>query len=325
MPDAPPDIAIIIVSCNTRGLLADCLKSVAAKQASGLAETWVVDNASSDSSADMVAKDFPAVHLIRNDQNRGFAAANNQALSRASGRFFFLLNSDARVLGDCCEQLQAALMADGGLGIVGPRLLNPDGSVQPSWGSFPNPINEFFFQSFLFKLWPSGLPYGRRVHPLQRAAYRRFRQVDWVTGAALMLRRELYETLGGLPEDTFMYAEDLEYCWRAQKAGFHSAYCPAAQVVHLGQASAGRDYQRWIVNYTGALLAYYERHCALADWRAAAYLIWGGSLLRQGLWRILGRLRPAHRQEADSRVAGYAEAAGLAWKWLRTRGQREAA
>lgn len=321
MSDRAPDISIIVVSHNTSALLLDCLRSVAESQKGRAAEVWVVDNASSDGSADMVAEQFPTVHLLRNDQNRGFAAANNQALRLAGGRLLFLLNSDARVADDCCEQLRAAFVADDSLGIAGPCLRNLDGSLQPSWGSFPNPLHEFFFQSFLFKVWPSGFPYGQRVHPLQRAAYQRFQRVDWVTGAAFMLRRELYETLGGLPEDTFMYAEDLEYCWRAQQTGFHVAYCPAAQAIHLGHASTQRDYRRWIVNYTEALLAYYERHCAPAEWRTAAYLILGGSLLRQGLWRLLGWIRPPRRQEADSRIAGYSDVANLAWKLLRTRGK----
>jgi len=192
MSDGRPQVSIIIVSHNTRAVLADCLNSLAASPGCRLAEIWVVDNGSADGSADMVAQEFPAARLIRNEQNLGFAAANNQALKLAAGQFLFLLNSDARAVGDCCERLAAALRADAGLGIVGPQLLNPDGSLQPSWGHFPSPFREFLFQSFLFKVLPSGLPYGRRVHPLERAAYQHFRQVDWVTGAALMLRRELY-------------------------------------------------------------------------------------------------------------------------------------
>lgn len=315
------DLTVIIISYNTRDLLGGCVRSILQADYAHSREILVVDNASSDGSADMVAGQFPAVQLIRNEQNRGFAAANNQALRLAGGRLLFLLNSDARVVDDCCEQLRAAFAADEGLGIAGPRLLNPDGSLQPSWGSFPNPLREFLFQSFLFKVWPSGFPYGQRVHPLQRAAYQRFQQVDWVTGAAFMLRRELYDSLGGLPEDTFMYAEDLEYCWRAQQAGFHVAYCPAAQVTHQSHASAHRDYRRWIVNYTEALLAYYQRHCAPVEWRSAAYMIWGGSVLRQILWRLVGWMQPSRRQEVDSRIGGYSDAAMLVRKLLYTQGK----
>ncbi len=317
MSKRDPDISIIVVSYNTRDLLAECLNSFSPSEQAGLAEVWVVDNGSTDDSAELVAARFPNAHLIRNGRNLGFAAANNQALRLARGRLLFLVNSDARLIGDCCHQMQAVLAADERLGIVGPCLLNVDGSQQPSWGSFPSPLRELVFQSFLFKVWPSGLPYGRHVHPLERAAYRRFHFVDWVTGAAFMLRREVYDALGGLPEETFMYAEDLEYCWRAKRAGFRVAYCPSACVYHSGQASARRNYQHWIESYTGSLLSYYERHCSPADLRAAACLIWCGSLMRHGLWQIVGLARPSRQLEVGSRIAGYSRARALASQVLR--------
>jgi GT2 family glycosyltransferase len=310
------DVSAIVVSYNTCDLLAESLRSASAAHDDLSVEIWVVDNASTDGSPEMVAAQFPGVHLIRNSQNVGFARANNQALRAASGQFLMLLNSDAALLPGCLAALRAAFLQHAALGICGPCLLNPDGSLQPSWGDFPTPKAEFLFQSFLYKFWPGRFPYGRRVHPLLRPAYRRFRWVDWVTGAALMLRREVFEKIGGLPDDVFMYGEDLEYCARALQAGFRVAYVPTARARHHQQTSSRRDYARWIENYTRATLAYYQRHGSADDRRWVAHLIISGSRLRQVLWGLVGVVRPGWRAEAKARREGYARAAALAHQTL---------
>src|SRR5262249_26354350 len=155
-----------------------------------------------------------------------------------------------------------------------------------------SPTSEFLFQSFLYKLWPSRFPYGRRVHPLLRPAYRRFRWVDWVTGAALMLRRDVLDRIGALPTDVFMYGEDLEYCARAKRAGFRVAYVPAARARHHQQASSRLDYARWIENYTRATILYYQRYGSEHERRRVSELITFGSRLRQVLWGLLSVARP---------------------------------
>jgi GT2 family glycosyltransferase len=317
MTAALPEVAVIVVSFNTRGLLQECLAALQVARGRERCEIIVIDNASSDRSAEMVRDVFPEVTLVRNAGNAGFAVANNQALALTRARDILLLNSDAVVMPSAIVNLEAELRQHDRLGIVGPTLRNSDGSLQPSWGSFPTPADEFAFQTFLFKLWPSRFPYGRRVHPWRRAAYRRFQWVDWVTGAALMLRREVYERIGGLPEETFMYAEDMEYCWRARQAGYRVAYCPSAVVYHRMQGSARQNYARWIENYTQSILAFHGRHSSRRDRRQIAFMTWGGNLLRIAVWRAVATLLPARRAEARSRVAGYACAAGLAREALR--------
>jgi N-acetylglucosaminyl-diphospho-decaprenol L-rhamnosyltransferase len=267
------DLSIVIVNYNTRDLLVHCLRSVFVTLDVMSAEVWVVDNASTDGSSEMVVASFPKVRLIRNAHNVGFAAANNQALCQTEGRFLFLLNSDATLLPNSLLILRETLVKQESLGICGPCLLNPDGSIQPSWGDFPTPTTEFLFQSFLFKLWPCRFPYGRRIHFLLRPTYQRFQWVDWVTGAAFMLRREVFDQVGGLPEGNFMYGEDLEYCVRARQAGFKVAYVPTAKVYHHLQVSSRRDYSRWIENYSRATLSYYLRYGSVADCQRTAYLI----------------------------------------------------
>jgi GT2 family glycosyltransferase len=313
----PIDLSVIVVSYNTKGLLTECLRSVFAAEPLGRLEVLVVDNASSDHSAAMVDRDFPAVRLIRNDHNRGFAGANNQALQVAQAGLILLLNSDAAVLPDAFTQLQHAFAEHSTMAVAGLRLLNSDGSLQPSWGSFPNPVDEFLFQTFLYKVWPTHFPYGRQVHPWQRAAYRQFRWVDWVTGAALVFRRSVYERVGGLPEEGGMYGEDLEFCWRAKAAGFRVAYCPEARAYHRLQGSGGGDFARWIENYSRATLDYYGRHCSPEHLRRVASYIRLGSLFRQSLWRIMGRVFPKRRIEANSRINGYRRTVGMASETLR--------
>jgi GT2 family glycosyltransferase len=312
MAGTSPSVSVIVVSYNTRQLLAECLASVRASQTDGPVELLVVDNASTDGSPEMVRSEFAEACLIRNSRNVGFAAANNQALQRAQGRHLLLLNSDTALLPEALEQLRSAFARHPELGIAGPRLLNRDGTRQPSWGEYPSVWTEFLFQTFLFKVWPAPFPYGQRVHPLQWRAYRDFRWVHWVTGAALMLRREVWDRIGGLPEDAFMYAEDVEYCWRAAQAGFRIAYCPAAAVYHFQQGSARQDYSGWIANYTRGMLAYYNRHRSNVELRRIAYLVWAGSLLRRLVWTGVGLASRRGRDAALARQRGYACAARLA-------------
>lgn len=310
---AAPGLSIVLVSFETRDLLEASLRAVAA-EGGGSVETWVVDNASTDGSADMVAEAFPSVRLLRHDRNVGFAAGNNAALRHVTGDLILLLNSDAVLLPGSLDALREVFAREPSVGICGPRLLNPDGSLQPSWGRRPTPVTELLFQSFLYKVWPCRFPYGRRPHPLLRPAYARFRRVDWVSGAALMLRRSVLERIGGLPEDTFMYGEDLEYCLRAAEAGFEVAYEPRALVRHH-VAGSRRDHAGWIEAYTRATLEHYRRRGTRQELAAAARYIRWGSGLRRAVWGVLGLL-PSRRAEAEARRAGYQRAALLARRYV---------
>jgi GT2 family glycosyltransferase len=306
------DLSVIVVSYNTRELLATCLDSIFTATYAGSREVWVVDNASADGSAEMVAAQFPDSRLLRNSVNRGFAAANNQALALAGGRLILLLNSDAALTSTSLVELKSTFEAYLGIGILGPALLNDDHTRQPSWGEFPSVWQEFMFQSYLYKIWPVRFPYGRRVGSLLLSGYQRLHEVDWVTGAALMLRREVYERIGGLPEENFMYGEDLEFCTRARRAGFGIAYVPAAKVYHRRGGSVRGDYGRWIESYTQATLNYFDQYGSIRDRVWVAVMVLTGSRLREWIWSFAALVWPARRREALARVAGYRRAAELA-------------
>ena len=221
------DLSIVIVNWNTRELLRDCLRAVAVT--TGVTcEVIVVDNGSTDGSAAVVATEFPTVHLIANATNRGFAAANNQGLAVARGRYCLLLNSDTRVAPDALAQLVAFMDAHPEAGACGPQLRNADGTLQPSGRAFPTLVQA------VMALLP--LPDAARraaAGPLERRDYNSVAEVDEVSGAALCLRAAALSQVGGLDERFFVFGEDVDLCWRLSKAGWKVYYVPQAVVTHL--------------------------------------------------------------------------------------------
>ncbi len=240
----PLDLSIIIVNWNARERLVECLTSIE-RQAGGLSlETWVVDNGSADGSAELVKRQFPWVKLVVNEENRGYARANNQALRRAQGRYLLLLNPDTVILDDALAVMLTFMDHHPEAGAVGCRLLNSDGSLQPSSYSFPTLLTILASTYRLKRLLPLDL---LRESFLGRMLEGRFghlsrhdqvRSVDFVTGACMMVRREAMEQVGLLDENFFLYAEEIDWCRRMKGAGWKIYFTPQAQVIHhLGQSS----------------------------------------------------------------------------------------
>lgn len=240
VPGAPgaPDLSVVVVSWNTRALLADCLASVFATPGPVL-EVWVVDNGSADDSREMVERDFPHVRLIANRENLGFAAANNQALERAGGRHVLLLNSDTRVLDDALARLVAFLDDHPEAGACGPRLLNADLSLQRSGRAFPG------LRAAALALVP--LPGALRsvlASPLEKRDHDQLAEVDDLTGAALCVRRAALDQVGALDPGFFFFGEDVDLCWRLAAAGWKRYYLPEARIVHVLAGSHARRSDR---------------------------------------------------------------------------------
>ena len=247
-------LSVIILSFNTKKILADCLTSLNhSLKADGLddqTEVIVVDNNSQDGSAQMVIKNFPRVKLVRNSKNVGFGRANNQAVARSRGRFLLLLNSDTLIEKGNIKKLINYLQFHKECGVVGPKLLNLDGTDQPSAGTFPH-----LWISFLM-LFGERFGMGKKV----RSAYDRIREVDWIMGAAMLFRREVYNQAKGFDPKMFMYMEEIELCYRIRQAGQEIHYYPAAKIIHLGGASShtGRKEPIWHI-YRG-LRYFYQKH-----------------------------------------------------------------
>ena len=254
-----PDLSIVIVSWNVRELLAACLRSVVRGQESGVrsqesesesrknlipdpcsltSEIIVVDNASSDGSAAVVAAEFPAVRLIANRENWGFTGGNNQGLAVARGRYVFFLNPDTVVVDAALGTLLAYMEEHPEVGACGPQLRYGDGSLQPSRRRFPTFMTAIFESTPLAWHWPAALnPWARRYRMEDRPqgaqlAGAEAEPVDWLVGAALLVRREVLAQVGGFDEGYFMYSEELDWCRRAKDAGWQIVYVPAAQVIH---------------------------------------------------------------------------------------------
>ncbi len=219
-------LSVVIVTYNVRDLVVDCLHSLGGEAA----EVFVVDNASEDGTVEAVRATWPGVTVIANAVNRGFAAANNQALRLARGRHVCLLNPDTVVRSGALARLQEALEQNPRLGIVGPRLLNPDGSPQSAGLSFPT----------FGDLVRGAVPWTRRTRAPRGAGRSGGDPLpyDWVIGACMVLRREVLEEVGLLDEEYFMYGEEKDLCCRAKQAGWQTACVPGAEVMHYGGHSA---------------------------------------------------------------------------------------
>lgn len=248
MPDTPT-LDVIIVNWNTRELLARCLASLEKFPPVVPYTVWVVDNGSQDGSAAFVREQFPAVQLIENAHNAGFARANNQAIQLSRSDFVLLLNSDAEVHSGSLDTLIDVLASHPAAGIVSPMLLNPDGSFQASFARFPNLWSELCLITRLAQ-WSVG-PNAPSPSPVFNEVAHR---VEWVPGTAVMTRRTAIDEVGGLDEHYFMYSEDTDWCWRMSSGGWDVWYAPDAKVTHIGSASSNPSSpERYVRLYAGKL------------------------------------------------------------------------
>lgn len=207
-------VSVIIVSYNTADLIGSCLSSLEQTTNPDKREIFVVDNASSDGSAEIIQQSFPGVHLIANQDNKGFAAANNQALRLCRGGFIFFLNPDTQVMPDALEKAVTYMQNHADIGLAGTKILNPDGTLQESV-SYRYPGEKYTH---------GDLP------PLKG-------KIACVLGAAMISRREVIDAVGGFDEDFFLYGEDEDLCLRIRKAGMEIGYIEETAVLHLGGQS----------------------------------------------------------------------------------------
>ncbi len=232
------DVSVVIVSYRSREHLPACLDSVrqslAASQLSG--EVIVVDNASPDGSAQLVATHYPWVRLVANPTNRGFAAAANQGMRLARGRVVVLLNPDTRLVGDALGRLVRFLDEHPTAGAVGPRLRYPDGRTQPSRRRFPTVLTGFLESTLVQDYWRDNWIL-RRYYVADRSDDD-LQEVDWLVGACLAIRRQALATVGLLDERFFLYSEEVEWFWRLRRAGWRVYYLPEAEVVHVEGGSS---------------------------------------------------------------------------------------
>jgi len=311
-----PLISIIIVSYNTRELLRRCLAE-AFKHAAGLrTEIFVVDNASSDGSAEMVRRDFPEARLIENRENRGFAKANNQALKLMGGEFALLLNSDALLKEGALEALLSFAGRNPRAALIGPRLITGEGLLQPSTYPLPSPANELLKALRLYKVLPARL--NENIFLSSFFDHRTSRQVGRLTGACVLARRSAIEETGLLSEDFFFYGEVHDWCWRMLEKGWQVWFCAEAEVVHLGGQSSKLKWppaERLAVNLREEERLLSKHLSPAAKWTFMALRLWSG-LAACGYRSLTGKNK---REPAEAAVIR-AETAWFRNRFLETGG-----
>lgn len=302
MPDsvAPIDLSIITVSWNVRDLLRECLHSVAAGQGDLKLEMIVVDSASADGSPEMIEQEFPWVKLIASQENLGFPRGNNTGIHQASGRYILLLNPDTVIIDDALSVMVEYLNQHVDVGGLGAQLLNQDGSIQSSRRRFPTFLTALFESTWLERIAPSSInrQYFAEDLPDDETA-----DVDWVTGACLMVPRKVIEHVGLLDEGYFMYSEELDWCRRIVDAGWRIVYLPQAKIMHyIGKSSEQAVTDRHI-NFQQAKLRYFRKYHG-----RFTTIILRIFLLLNYVWQIaveafkglLGHKRPIRRQRIRS-------------------------
>ncbi len=272
---SPPDLSVIIVTYNSRALTLACVASVLAAQAAAQAsgglgcrlavELIVVDNASTDGTAAALRQAAPQAQVLVQPANLGFARGNNAGLAAARGRYLLLLNSDTEVRAGALAALAAFLDEHPQAGACGPMLLNPDGSLQPSGRDLPTLGSLLLDMSRLHRLW-------RRDRYAQSGRdYSRVARVGELSAAALLVRRTVYEQVGGLDPALFAYYEDVDWCKRIGDAGYAIYYVPAAQVMHHWQGTSRQVSALAAVAGQDSTRYYFRKHHG----RAASWVVQG--------------------------------------------------
>ena len=287
-------LTVVIVTYKVPDLITKCL---AALESEGVG-VIVVDNVSDDGTVEAVRAAAPSASLLENRDNVGFARANNQALRLVTTPYVCLLNPDTEVRPGALSALQQALEANPKLGIVGPRLVNPDGSLQSEGLRFPTACS----------LLGAAVPWARPPRASGQCAQAGPLACDWIIGACMVIRREVLEQVGVLDEAYFMYGEEKDLCYRAKHAGWEVACLPSAEVVHYGGQSAAQVPEQSYLAFLDSQVRFLRKFCPPRYCRLFVRATWWGCRLRQVggglLGAVDGRRRSSWRQKAEVARAG---------------------
>src|SRR3954447_13331476 len=291
MQDAPL-VSVAVVSWNTRELLRRCLESFGAEVDAGRCEVWVVDNASSDGSPELVRERFPWVRLVASKENLGFGPAVNLVARQTTAPWVGVANADIALRPGSIDALLDADTGDPAAGAIAPRLILPDGSTQHSLFAFPTVSQALVVASGIGRVVP---PLGERFLLLGGFDPERPRRAPWAIAAFLLLRREAGDAIGGFDEHQWMYAEDLDIGWRLAKAGWATRYEPRAQVEHESSASTDQAWgdagktERW----QRSTYAWMLRRIGAPTTRAVAAIQIAGQMARLLWLEPAARIAPA--------------------------------
>lgn len=298
MSEKQIDCSIVIVNWNTVQMLDECIASILANSSGFTSELIVVDNASTDNSVEMVQRKYSGVVLIKNEKNLGFAAANNQAIAIAKGVYVLLLNSDTIICGDVLRNSVLYMNQNTEVGAMGCRVLNTDGSMQPTCSNFPSIINLMLLTSGLWKLsWPSFFD----RYQLRRWDRLSERDVEVISGCYLLTRRTVIQEIGLLDENFFFFGEETDWCRRMRNANWKLRFAPVGQIIHHGGGSVRKlSYQRDLMLSSAMVklhLKYSGKPSAIAVWAIVNTF----NISRAAFWTLVSLVtRSAKAQERRS-------------------------
>lgn len=298
------DVSIIVVNWNARELLYDCLRSIEGKTGPVSYEVIVVDNASEDGSPDMVRKNFDRFTLVEKKVNSGYPAACNEGMKIARGRYFHLLNSDVLFKNDVVSIFLKYMEENTQVGLIGGVLLWGDGTVQPSCGHFPHAFSPLISSSQIKQFYRILLnkPEQFPAPFLETERHFRKQEVDWIVGASLFVRRQATKESGLMDENIFLYAEELEWCYRIKKAGWKIVYQPEAEIIHFGGGSTHMAQASKIRAILNSTYYFHEKHFGV--YRAGIYRfsVLVGSLIKTIFWSLFYALLPSKRSFCQERI-----------------------
>jgi len=256
-----PELSIVIVNYNAKKYLEQCLSFIYENTKKINFEIILIDNCSSDNSSEMVKREFPEVKLIQNAINKGFAKANNQAIIKSKGKYILLLNPDTIFLSNILEELISFLERNKKVGIVAPRLLNKDLTIQGSARAFPDITTAFFGRtSFLTKLFPKSKYVKKNILFKDELFMKDAKEVDWLSGAYMLIRSKAIKEVGLLDENYFMYFEDVDLCKRMWNNGWKVVYYPKAEIIHYVGGSTKNQKIALIIELHKSAYIFYKKY-----------------------------------------------------------------
>lgn len=287
------DVSVIIVNWNTREMLRDCLSSLYQQTVGVALEALVIDNASSDESGAMVQREFPRAMLIQNSRNRGFAAANNQGIRLARGRYILLLNPDTIILDNAVGKMVAFADGHRDIGVLGCQVLESDHQIQRTCFAFPSPLNILLEQTGLARMRPRSRFFGRAWMGWWNRQSQQ--DVDVVSGMFMLVRRDALEGVGVMDEAYFVYAEEADWCYRFRQAGWRCVFAPVARIIHLdgGGKSTRQVSARMHVQLQKSLLHFHRKHYGWLAWMTVKLLFALSSVIRAVSWGAVAAVKRA--------------------------------
>jgi N-acetylglucosaminyl-diphospho-decaprenol L-rhamnosyltransferase len=253
------ELAVVVVNHNAGSFLPECLSSIYAAAGDLALDVVLVDNASTDGSTEGAARAHPSLRILRNRSNRGFAVAANQGVAATSAPFIFLLNPDAEIIGGSLPALVKVAADRPGAAILGPLVRNSDGSIQASARKVPD-LLESLGHAFLGPFSPNNR--FSRAYTMAEWDRSSEREVEWVSGCAMLVRREAFEAVGGFDDGYFMYVEDVDLCTRLRQAGWSVLFSPELEVVHETGVSARKRSRRLAFEHSRSIYRYFSKYRA---------------------------------------------------------------